>query len=257
MLIDTHCHLDASEFDHDRFVVLQAAHTAGVGSLVVPAVMAAHFAGVVDLSLQAPTCWPALGLHPVYTHLHQTHDLLLLEQYLQTHQGRICAVGEIGLDGFITTSTIPQQEACFIPQLKLAKAYHLPVILHIRKAQDTVLKHLRRIKPIGGIAHAFNGSLQQAHAFIDLGFKLGFGGVMTHPRAQNIRRLAQTLPLESIVLETDAPDLSPHWAIGQRNSPAQLPAIAQTLADLRGITLDEVITKTGQNACAVLHLPSR
>jgi TatD DNase family protein len=162
-------------------------------------------------------------------------------------------VGEIGLDGFVASPTLAEQESLFIVQLKLAREFDLPVLLHIRRAQDQVLKHLRRIKVRGGIAHAFNGSRQQAEAFIKLGFKLGFGGAMTYPRALQIRQLAATLPLDSLVLETDAPDIPPAFlARGEPNQPAFLPQIAQTLADLRGMTLAELTQATRENSLSVL-----
>jgi TatD DNase family protein len=137
-------------------------------------------------------------------------------------------------------------------QLRIARDFDLPVLMHVRRSQDQVLKHVRQIRPAGGIAHAFNGSFQQAQAYIDLGFKLGFGGAMTFTRALQIRRLAATLPLEAIVLETDAPDISPAWIHPARNSPEQLPAIGAVLAGLRAIGEDEVKSATRANAVAAL-----
>jgi TatD DNase family protein len=176
-------------------------------------------------------------------------------------------VGEIGLDGFVpelnTPEALAKQQLFYKSQLKLAKHHQLPVILHVRRTADLLLKGLRETPVVGGIAHAFNGSLQQAQAFIDLGFKLGFGGALTYDRALQLRRLAVELPLSAIVLETDAPDIPPHWlyataeqrALGQpqgRNEPAELPRIAQHLADLRGISLEEVARVTQANALEVL-----
>ncbi|MGA1562163.1 MAG: TatD family hydrolase, partial [Gammaproteobacteria bacterium] len=157
-----------------------------------------------------------------------------------------------GLDFFVEGLDAKRQEDLFIAQLKLARKHQLPVLLHVRRAQDAILKALRRIEVPGGIAHAFNGSMQQAQQFIALGFKLGFGGAMTYSRALNLRRLATELPLEAIVLETDAPDIAPEWISGQRNDPSQLARIAQVLAELRGISVDEVITQTTRNAQAVM-----
>ena len=147
-------------------------------------------------------------------------------------------------------------------QLELAREFELPVILHVRRSADTLLKHLRTIKVRGGIAHAFNGSEQQALAFVGLGFRLGFGGAMTFERALQIRRLAQTLPMSAIVLETDAPDSPPRWlyrtaaqrAAGEtsRNEPGELPRIAATLAELRGLTLAELAAATSANARTAL-----
>jgi len=172
------------------------------------------------------------------------------------------AIGEIGLDHFqsrigspgVHEEDLAQQEFFFVEQLKLARKYDLPVLLHIRRANDQVLKNLRRIRVPGGIAHAFNGSLQQAQEYLKLGFKLGFGGAFTYTRATNLRKLAAELPLESIVLETDGPDIPPEWIAKQRNEPAELPRIAATLADLRGIGVEVVATQTTKNTLSVLRL---
>lgn len=249
MLIDTHCHLDANEFAADRDAVVVRARAAGVDEIIVPAVRAASFADTLHMR-QRYGAKVAFGLHPIYIAEHQAEHLALLREYLQNAQP--VAVGEIGLDYFVPGLDQEAQRALFVAQLKLAREFDLPVLLHIRRAQDHVLKALRQIGVKGGIAHAFNGSRQQADAFIKLGFKLGFGGAMTWQRALNIRRLALELPLESIVLETDAPDIPPQW-LGQtgRNEPMQIARIAQELADLRGISVAEVASQTRLNAQAL------
>ena len=255
MLIDSHCHLDAPEFDADRDVVAQAAKQAGVDMIVIPAVARENFQQVIDLSNQYTHCRFALGIHPMYVDNAHPSDLSLLKalvsQYIATN--KLVAIGEIGLDFFVTQQNRETQEYFFSEQLKIAQAFDLPVVLHVRKAVDDVLKHLRIHKVRGGIAHAFNGSAQQAQAFIGLGFKLGFGGAMTYTRALKIRELAKTLPLESIVLETDAPDIPPEWVGTKgRNAPAELLKIAQVLADLRGVKVSQIIEKTGENVYTVL-----
>ena len=255
MLIDSHCHLDAPEFDADRDEVAQAAKQAGVDMIVIPAVARENFQQVIDLSNQYTHCRFALGIHPMYVDNAHPSDLSLLKalvsQYIATN--KLVAIGEIGLDFFVTQQNRETQEYFFSEQLKIAQAFDLPVVLHVRKAVDDVLKHLRIHKVRGGIAHAFNGSAQQAQAFIDLGFKLGFGGAMTYTRALKIRELAKTLPLESIVLETDAPDIPPEWVGTKgRNAPAELLKIAQVLADLRGVKVSQIIEKTGENVYTVL-----
>ncbi len=255
MLIDSHCHLDAPEFDSDRDAVAQAAKQAGVGAIVVPAVSRENFQQVIQLSARHPHCCYALGIHPMYVDGAQPSDLTQLKNLIQQHiaSKQLVAVGEIGLDFFVTQENRETQEYFFSEQLKIAQAVGLPVILHVRKAVDDVLKHLRRHNVTGGIAHAFNGSAQQAEAFIELGFKLGFGGAMTYPRALRIRELAKKLPLESIVLETDAPDIPPEWVGSKgRNAPAELIKIAQVLADLRGLKMSQIIEKTGENIYMVL-----
>ena len=248
--IDTHCHLDAAEFGNGQAALIEAAETAEVGRIVVPAVARANFEAVRLLCEQFPSCAPAYGIHPMYVDGAQPPDLDALHGYLA--QPATVAVGEIGLDFFIEPHDRARQEYFFVEQLKLAREFGLPVLLHIRRAQDTVLKLLRQHK-VHGIAHAFSGSRQQADEFIKLGFKLGFGGAMTHPRATRLRELAATLPLDSIVLETDAPDIPPDFLErGQPNKPEYLPRIAQTLAELRGMTLEEVACITTENALAAL-----
>ena len=254
MLIDSHCHLDAAEFDADRDAVVQAAKQVGVGMIVIPAISRDNFQQVIDLSSQYTHCGFALGIHPMYVDNAHPSDLVMLRQLITEHiaSNKLVAIGEIGLDFFVTQQNRETQEYFFSEQLKIAQAFDLPVILHVRKAVDDVLKHLRRHKVRGGIAHAFNGSAQQAKVFIDLGFKLGFGGAMTYSRALKIRELAKTLPLESIVLETDAPDIPPAWVGTKgRNAPAELLKIAQVLADFRGVEVAQIIEITGKNLMQV------
>lgn len=248
--IDTHCHLDAAEFAADRSAVLLRAREAGVSTLVVPAVTAGNFAEVAALAAADARIWPAFGMHPIYIADHLDSHLDILRQTLRQH--RPVAVGEIGLDYFVPGLDYARQEWLFLEQLKLAREYDLPVLLHIRRSQDQVLKCLRKVRVKGGIAHAFNGSLQQADAFIKLGFCLGFGGAMTFPRALRIRALATQLPAEALVLETDAPDIPPEFAHRQRNEPAYLPRIAETMATLRGWSLQLLATTTTDNARKIL-----
>ncbi|THF63508.1 TatD family hydrolase [Pseudothauera rhizosphaerae] len=250
MLIDTHCHLDAAEFDADQDAVLAAARTAGVGIFVLPAVDAKSFDRVAALAAAHGDVRPAYGIHPLYVDQAAPADLETLAARLAA--GDAVAVGEIGLDNYVPDADVARQTFYFTEQLKLARRFELPVILHIRRAQDAILRELRRIRVPGGIAHAFNGSRQQAEAFIALGFKLGFGGAMSYEGSRRIRELAATLPLEAIVLETDAPDMPPAWAAGRRNEPANLARYAQILADLRGIGVDEVRRAAADNARAAL-----
>lgn len=247
-LIDTHCHLDAAEFEADRDEVVLRALQQGVEMVFVPAVEAASFAATLAMRSRYG-CRVALGLHPVYLARHATEHLALLRQALVEH--RVDAVGEIGLDFFVKGLDAEQQLALLAAQLRLAREFDLPVLLHVRQAQDPLLKQLRRFGIRRGIAHAFNGSLQQAEAYIEQGLLLGFGGNLSYPRALNIRRLAVALPLESLVLETDAPDMPPHWAQSQRNEPAHVRRIAETLAELRGLALETVIAATGRNARSI------
>jgi len=249
MLIDTHIHLDAAEFDADRDVLVTAARTAGVGRFIVPGVDRASFDRVRTLSARYPFVRHALGIHPLFVNQADAADLDVLEEFLGA--GEAIAVGEIGLDQFVTDRDPARQEFYYVSQLKLARRFNLPVILHVRRAIDPILKQLRRIEVKGGIAHAFNGSRQQADIFLAMGFKLGFGGAMSFSGSGRIRRLAAELPLQAIVLETDAPDMAPAWANGARNEPANLRRYAAVLAALRGISEDEVEHATTRNAESV------
>ena len=262
--IDTHCHLDAPEFAPDVAAVRQRAAEAGVARCVIPAVAAAHFEAVRALAHRFGDCY-ALGIHPLFTPAATEDDLARLDQALERHQDdpRLVAVGEIGLDHFVPGLDRERQLFFYREQLRLARRHGLPVILHVRRSADTLLRELRRHAVGGGIAHAFNGSSQQAHAFLDLGFALGFGGALTFERSRQIRRLAADLPETALVLETDAPDIPPRWLYRTaderarglphgRNEPAQLPAIAAVLAGLRRTAAEDLAVATGRNACAVL-----
>ncbi|MGA9395054.1 MAG: TatD family hydrolase [Azonexus sp.] len=250
MLIDTHCHLDAAEFDADRDAVHAAALAGGVERIVVPAVAVDGFFRLKTIVARYPGCVAAYGIHPLYVKQAQDGDLALLRSWLEREQP--VAVGEIGLDHYVTDGDPQRQEYFFVEQLKLAREFKLPVLLHVRRAVDQVLKQLRRIQVPGGIAHAFNGSRQQADEFIKLGFKLGFGGSMTFSGSSRIRALAAELPLEAIVLETDAPDIPPVWLAGGRNAPGELPRIAAVLSELRGIPAGEIASSSCLAARMVL-----
>lgn len=258
MLVDTHCHLDASEFAEDRDAVVQAAKESGVCGIAVPAVDTGNLAAVRDCCARYAGCFPAYGIHPLYIGRMGAGDLVGLRDWLLgelSGESPPVAVGEIGLDFFVPGFDGPAQEMFLLEQLKMASDLDLPVLLHVRRAVDHVLKCLRRVRVRGGIAHAFNGSRQQADEFVRLGFKLGFGGAMTYSGSTRIRHHAATLPMDSIVLETDAPDIPPAWLGGKRNVPAELASIARSLVELRGMTVAEVAMATTQNAASVLRLP--
>lgn len=254
MWIDTHCHLDAAEFGSQSAAVAVRALQRQVSWIVIPAVAPQNFEAVRELAGSQPNCVYALGIHPLYVPQTDPRALKALRQVIADalQDSRFVAIGEIGLDFFVPELCLPEvrekQLHFYIEQLKIARDFALPVLLHSRRAQDIILKHLRRIKPTCGIAHAFNGSFQQATTFVELGFKLGLGGAMTFSRALQIRRLAVQMPLDSLVLETDAPDMSPCWIHPHRNSPENLPAIGACLAGLRGIEPDAVAAATMANA---------
>ena len=271
MWIDTHCHLDAPELNPVNpvnpvnpdqgagaaMLAQQAAHK-GVAMIVIPAVERANFAAVAALAHRLPNACYALGIHPMCVARAGDDDLAILREQViaALPDPRLVAIGEIGLDLFIpelkSGSLRARQEHFYCEQLKLARELGLPVLLHVRRSQDEILKQLRRLRVTGGIAHAFNGSFQQAQAFIDLGCKLGLGGAMTFTRALQIRRLAASLPSSALVLETDAPDIAPSWLHPSVNTPEQIPAIGQVLADLRGISLAQTAQQTSSNALAAL-----
>jgi TatD DNase family protein len=261
--IDSHCHLDAAEFDRDRPGVVARASAAGVALQVLPAVEVANFDTVRRLAHESGLVY-ALGIHPLCVDRAADEDLDRLAQALQAQRDdpRLVAVGEIGLDHFVPGLDRLRQERFYVAQLKLARAHALPVILHVRRSADGLLKQLRRIEVPGGIAHAFNGSDVQAAQFAARGFRLGFGGAMTFERALQIRHLAATVRDDVPVLETDAPDIPPQWLYVKeeerstqppaRNEPSQLPRIASSLAALRGWTLDETAVRTSANVRAAL-----
>ncbi|UCV11340.1 TatD family hydrolase [Dechloromonas denitrificans] len=251
MLIDTHCHLDAVEFEADRDAVHAAALAAGIGQIVVPGVAVDGFARLQSVVARYPGCHAAYGIHPLYVMAAQESDLATVRHWLESE--RPVAVGEIGLDGYVPDLDPDRQTHFFVEQLKLAREFKLPVILHVRRSIDPILKQLRRIRVSGGIAHAFNGSRQQADEFIKLGFKLGFGGAMSYSGSTRIRALAAELPLDAIVLETDAPDIPPAWLDRGRNTPAQLSAIVDVLAELRNLPRGEIIAASRLNAQQVLR----
>ncbi len=258
MWTDTHCHLDAHEFGGQSRAVAQQAAEAGVSMIVIPAVERGNFADVAQLAHQEANASYALGIHPMCVPNAHEDDLVFLRTQVEAAMAdpRFVAIGEIGLDFFIPMLCEPamrdKQDHFFREQLRIARDFNLPALMHVRRSQDQVLKHVRRIRPNGGIAHAFNGSFQQAGIYLDLGFKLGFGGAMTFTRALQIRRLASQLPLSAIVLETDAPDIAPAWVHPAINTPGQLPAIGAALAELRGLGLEEVRLATQANALAAL-----
>ncbi|MBI6943221.1 TatD family hydrolase [Pseudomonas putida] len=253
-LIDTHTHLDFPDFDTDRPRLLANAAARGVERMVVLGVYQANFQRVWDLACADERLPAALGLHPVYLEQHRAEHLVALRGWLERlHQDpRLCAVGEFGLDYFLPELDKQRQQALFESQLQMACDFQLPSLLHVRRSHAQVIATLKRYKPArAGIIHAFAGSYEEAREYIKLGFKLGLGGAATWPQALRLRRTVKQLPLDSIVLETDAPDMPPSMFAGQRNSPEHLPEIAQALAELAGIDLHQLSQATYRNTCDV------
>jgi TatD DNase family protein len=249
-LIDSHCHLDLPVFDSDRDQILQRCHAAGVNTLVIPGISAGGWPRLLTVCGQYPGLFPALGLHPMFMAEHSPADLKQLHEGLADTSP--VAIGEIGLDFHSPDADRDAQTRLLAAQLELALEFQLPVLLHVRKAHDQVLALLRRYRPLGGIAHAFSGSLQQARQYIDLGFCLGFGGMLTFERSRKLRALARELPLTSLVLETDAPDMTVSAHRGGRNSPEYLPDVLASMAVARGMEPGAVAAATRANTGRIL-----
>jgi TatD DNase family protein len=254
MLIDSHCHLDAPEFDADRTQVLTRARAAGVEVQIVPAVSAAGFEKLAQLVAREPGLHAAFGLHPMYLPEHRPQHLAAVRARLEG--GEAIAVGECGLDFFVEGLDPALQREYFVAQVELAREFQLPLVLHARRAVDELIATLRRIGQVSGVVHSFSGSEEQARQLWKLGFCLGIGGPVTFERAQRLRRIVSSMPIEFLLLETDAPDQPDQWHRGHRNEPAHLLAVAQTIAELRGTTLTELAASTSANARRVFHLPT-
>jgi TatD DNase family protein len=258
MWLDTHCHLDAAEFDPDRDAVVARARAAGVDGCVIPAVQVSDFERVAACAHRYG-CAYALGIHPLAVVRADQHDLerLAVAARAALADPRFVGIGEIGLDYFVPDADADRerQQWFYVEQLKLARALALPVILHVRRSADQLLAQLRRIAVPGGIAHAFNGSEQQARQFVACGLRLGFGGAATYAGSRRIRRLAASLGADAFVLETDAPDILPQWLRAggvARNEPAELARIAGEIAALRGTGLPQLAQQNRSNAYAAL-----
>lgn len=250
-LIDTHNHLDFPDFDADRSEVLLHSRALGVERQVLIGVYHDHWQRLWDLATAEPGLHVALGLHPVFLEQHRPEHMHALRDWLIRLAGhpRLCAIGEVGLDYYVENTDHARQQQLFEAQLELAHEFELPVLLHVRRAHAAVIATLKRKRPMrGGIAHAFSGSWEEAREYIKLGFKLGLGGAGTWPQARRMQRVLKQLPLDAIVLETDAPDIAPASHPGIRNSPEHLPAICRALAELKGIRAEDLAQASTANA---------
>ncbi|MBB5883016.1 TatD family deoxyribonuclease [Xanthomonas sp. LMG 8992] len=252
-LIDSHCHLDAEEFDPDRAAVIARAQAAGVQAQVVPAVTAASWPKLRAVCAAAPGLYPAYGLHPLFLDQHRPEHLPLLGEWIQRE--RPCAIGECGLDFFVDGLDETEQQRYFVGQLQLARDCDLPLIVHARRAVDAVILAIRKVGRVRGVVHSFAGSAEQAAQLRSLDFLIGLGGPVTYARAQRLRRLAATVPLQQLLLETDAPD-QPDAAIrGERNEPARLRTVLGTIAELRDVSAASIAAQTTANARRLFGLP--
>lgn len=251
-LIDSHCHLDFAQFDTDRDAVLAHCQQLGVNNIIVPAVTAEAWPKLLHVCQSSAMLHLALGLHPLFMDQHKTEHIHQLEKHIKFHLP--IAIGEIGLDFYLPGHDKNAQIDLFSQQLKLAQHADLPVLLHVRKSHDQTVQLLKQIPVKGGIVHAFNGSLQQAEQYIKLGFVFGVGGAITHDRATRLRQLIRELPLSSLVLETDAPDMPLSGQQGQVNTPENIPNILNVLVELRTEDRHTIASATTNNCCRVLHL---
>ena len=253
MLVDSHSHFDAPEFDGDRDAALARARAAGVTRQVVPAVAASSWPKLREVCAQDAGLFAAYGLHPMYLSEHRPAHLEDLRTWIEREKP--VAVGECGLDFFVEGLDAETQQQYFDGQLRLAREFDLPVIVHARRAVDAVIASIRRIGGLRGVVHSFSGSPEQARHLWQLGFLIGLGGPVTYERANRLRALARTMPLDYLLLETDAPDQPDAGIRGQRNEPARLPVVRDVIAGLRGITAVEVSQATTRNAERLFNLP--
>ena len=251
-IIDSHCHLDIDAFNSDRDEVLHNARDAGVIAQIIPAIEASGWERLLELCGRHHDLYPALGLHPVFLQQHTQADIEQLAAIVKTVQP--VAIGEIGLDFAIKSLDRDRQQQLFEAQLVIAKNARLPVIIHARKSHDEVIKLLRKHHISGGSIHAFSGSLQQGMHYYEMGFKLGFGGMLTFERSRKLRQLAHDLPAEALLLETDAPDMTVASHRGERNSPQYLPQVLAALAGARDESTEAVACCTTNNARAAFNL---
>ena len=255
--VDTHCHFDFPPFTGAEAESLHLAQQSGVRDIIVPAVTADRFHGILSLAKKFPQLYAALGLHPLYIAQHTNEDLALLDTLLSQRDPRVVAVGEIGLDLFMETPMFEQQQCLLKAQFALAKRESLPVILHSRRSHDQLAAMLRQAKlPATGVVHGFAGSLSQAQAFIRLGFAIGVGGTISYARAQKTRQVMAQLPLSSLLLETDAPDMPLQGFQGQPNRPERAAAVFDVLCELRPESPEDIATALLANTRRVFNLPS-
>lgn len=252
-IIDSHCHLDHDSFDADRGAVLDRAEAAGVSHIVLPAITAATWPRMQRVAASDPRLFATYGLHPMFMDEHEPTHLEALPEWIERE--RPVAVGECGLDFYIDEADVDAQLACFDAQLGIARDFDLPVIIHSRKSNDEVAKYIRRHPGSYGVIHSFSGSEQQARTLIELGFYLGFGGPVTYSRASRLHRLVSALPLEALLVETDAPDQPDHLHRGERNEPAYIGEVVNTIARLRGLPPEDIAVATCENARRLFNLP--
>lgn len=253
MLVDSHSHLDAAEFDADRAAVIERARAAGVTQQIVPAVTAEGWPALKAMCESAPGLHPGYGLHPTFLRHHRDEQIGELREWIARE--RPCCVGECGLDHYVEGLDLEFQKRLFLEQLRLAKEFDLPVVVHALRAVDEVTAMLRRVGGLRGVVHSFGGSHEQAQQLFKLGFHLGIGGPVTYDRARRLRGIVAMMPIEFLLLETDSPDQPLQADRGQRNEPARLTEVARIVAELRGAPFEAVTEATTRNARKLFDLP--
>ena len=245
-LTDSHAHIDDASFASDRDAMFQRARDAGVRHIVVPAIDRASWPGIATLHADHAEALPAYGMHPIYIDQHRPEHIQELREWLKTHPA--VAVGEIGLDYFLPELDVETQRDYFQKQLQVARDFDLPVIVHARRAMDEVTSTMRRMGGLRGVVHSFSGSLQQAERLWEMGFHLGIGGPVTYERAQRLRHIVATMPVERLLLETDAPDQPGACHLGERNEPSHILEVLNVIAELRGESPEAIAEATTRNA---------
>jgi len=253
-LVDTHCHLDVQEFDADRDAVIARAREAGVVRQIVPAIEAATWPGLRDACARDPGLFPAYGLHPLLIAAHREEHLRELRDWIERE--RPVAIGECGLDYWVEDLDRDVQATFFDAQLQLAREYDLPVVVHARRALDAVIASIKRVGGLRGVIHSYPGSEEQARQLADLGFLVGIGGPVTYERANKVRRVAASIPLDTLLLETDAPDQPDSEHRGERNEPSRIVRVLEVIAGLRGVAPEVIADATTRNAERLFALPA-
>jgi len=253
-IIDTHIHFDDDRFDTDRAPIYTNALNTGVSHMIIPATTRARWSKIFSLTKQYANIHPTAGLHPVFVNDHSEEDLHLLDTTLQNN--KCVAVGECGLDGFVKNLDYEKQRYFFTHQIELAAKHKLPMIIHARNAVEDVTLAIKSANGnVTGVVHSYNGSLQQAQQLIDLGFLLSFGGAITYNRATRLRKIVKQLPVDAIMVETDAPDQPTQANTGNRNEPAFIGEVVSAIAEIKGLEPEDIAEASNANAIRLFKLP--
>ncbi len=252
MIIDSHCHLDFADFDTDRDQLLDAAADIGVSKIIIPGVQRSHWQRQIKIQHSKIKVYNCFGLHPYFIDQHSDEDLQQLDSWCQSHP--VIAIGECGLDFFVKTLDREQQQQFFEAQLDIALHHQLPVVIHARKSTEAVIQALQQRPGLRGMIHSYSGSYEQAVKLIDMGFYLSFGGPVTYTGSSKLRKLVSRLPLECLLIETDAPDQPVYQHRGERHEPAHIRYVIESIAELQQTDIEHVIQQTADNANTLFQL---